>query len=86
MLVGIPSETRVSFDAHVSRRGEFVFRNVRRQNACLAPAIELVASGKVDVKTMATHHFGLKQARDAFELVSEYRDGVIKAMIHVSDK
>ena len=44
-------------------------------------AVDLIASGKVNVDFMVTHHFPLEQTKDAFELVAGYRDGVIKAMI-----
>ena len=32
---------------------------------------------------MVTHRFGMEQAKDAFELVADYRDGVVKAMIEM---
>jgi L-iditol 2-dehydrogenase len=57
---------------------------VRRQNQCLAPAIEMVARGAVDLDPLATHHFPLAEAQAAFELVAGYRDGVVKAIIHLS--
>jgi L-iditol 2-dehydrogenase len=84
LLVGIPDDERIAFDIHLARRRELVLQNVRRQNRCLQPAIELVAEGKVDVRPLATHHFELTQAQEAFETVAEYRDGVVKAMIHVT--
>jgi len=30
---------------------------------------------------MITHRFKLEQTQDAFDLVAEYRDGVVKALI-----
>jgi threonine dehydrogenase-like Zn-dependent dehydrogenase len=84
MLVGIPPTREVSFDVHAARVHELVFRNVRRQKGCIAPVIGLIAQGHVDTAPMLTHHFPLDAIRDAFELVAAYRDGVIKAMIHVS--
>jgi len=84
VLVGIPEVERISFDIHTARRRELALQNVRRQNRCMQPAIELVASGKVKVDELATHHFDLAESREAFEMVSDYRDGVIKAIIHVT--
>jgi L-iditol 2-dehydrogenase len=83
MLVGIPAEDRISLDIHTARRRELRFRNVRRQNRCLRAALDLIAAKKVNVDPLATHHFQLAQAQEAFDLVAEYRDGVIKAMIHI---
>jgi L-iditol 2-dehydrogenase len=84
VLVGIPAEDRISLDIHVARRRELMLQNVRRQNLCLAPALELVAKGKICVDPLATHHFDLDEAQQAFQTVAEYRDGVVKAMIHVN--
>jgi threonine dehydrogenase-like Zn-dependent dehydrogenase len=50
---------------------------------CVEEALEMIASGKIDVGNMATHHFPLSQAKEAFDLVASYRDGVMKAMINI---
>jgi threonine dehydrogenase-like Zn-dependent dehydrogenase len=46
-------------------------------------AIRLVASGMVDVAALATHHVPLERITEAFELVADYDDGVLRAMIQV---
>jgi threonine dehydrogenase-like Zn-dependent dehydrogenase len=66
------------------RRKELVLQNVRRQNECVEPAMEMVASGRIDVLPLATHHFPMDRAKDAFDLVDGYRDSVVKAVVHVS--
>lgn len=81
ILIGIPRLDRVSFAIDLLRRKEITIVNIRRQNLCTQMAIDLVASGKVDVDFMITHHFPLERTKDAFELVAGYRDGVIKAII-----
>jgi len=86
VMVGIPEFDEVSFQAHSLRRKELTIKNVRRQNHCMAPAIELVSSGRINVDPLMTHHFPLREAGTAFDLVSGYRDGVIKAIIHVADQ
>jgi threonine dehydrogenase-like Zn-dependent dehydrogenase len=43
----------------------------------------MIASGKVNVDAMVTHNFTIDQAQEAFELVADYRDGVVKAMINL---
>lgn len=85
VMVGIPRENRVSFDINMLRRKELVLRNVRRQNRCVQAAIDAIAGGLIDIAPLVTHRFGLDHAREAFELVSDYRDGVVKAMVHVAD-
>jgi L-iditol 2-dehydrogenase len=84
MLVGIPPTVEVQFDAHLMRTKELTFRSVRRQNGCVAPAVELLHSGRIDAAPLLTHQFPLDRIRDAFELVAGYRDGVIKAVVDLS--
>jgi len=83
MLVGIPRFARVSFSIDKIRRKELALINVRRQNNCTQKAIDLQANGKVNLDFMVTHHFKLEEARQAFDMVAQYDDGVIKAMIEM---
>jgi len=48
-------------------------------------ALEIVASGRVNVKPLVTHHFNLRQSQEAFEVAETGRDGAIKVAIQVSD-
>jgi L-iditol 2-dehydrogenase len=84
MIAGIPEGDRVCFSPDLMRRKELGFQNVRRQNGCTRDAIDMVAAGKVRLDAMVTHTFSLAQTAEAFELVADYRDGVVKAMIEVS--
>ncbi len=83
MLVGIPRQDRISLSIDKIRRKEVTIVNVRRQNGCTQAAMDLVASGKVNVDFMVTHRFGLDDVQDAFEMVAAYRDGAVKAMIEM---
>ncbi len=84
LILGIPDTNRVSFDVHKLRRKEISIQNVRRQNNCTQPAIDLIENKQLDIDFMATHHFSFEQTAEAFEMVASYEDGVIKAMIQVS--
>jgi len=82
MLVGIPGKlNRISLDINQLRRKEICIQNVRRQNECVDKAIELIATKAVDIDYLITHRFAYDRTADAFELVADYRDGVLKAMI-----
>jgi threonine dehydrogenase-like Zn-dependent dehydrogenase len=83
ILTGIPRLDRISFAIDYLRRKEITIVNIRRQNQCTQKAIDLIASGNVDVDFMITHHFPLEKTQEAFDLVAGYNDGVIKAMIEV---
>jgi L-iditol 2-dehydrogenase len=81
MLIGIPEFDRVSFRIDRIRRKEITVINVRRQNRCGPAAVDMVASGKADINFMITHRFRIDHAKEAFETVAGYKDGVVKAMI-----
>lgn len=83
VLVGIPPDAQYTFNMDLMRRKELTIINVRRQNHCVEDAIELVASGKIDVGKMVTHNFALEDTPTAFEIVEAYKDGAIKAMINL---
>lgn len=48
-------------------------------------AIDLLASGKVDVKPLITHTYKLEETLQAFETARTGREGAIKVMIHCQD-
>jgi L-iditol 2-dehydrogenase len=81
LIVGIPEVDRISFDISKIRRKEISIQNVRRQNHSIQPVIDLSASNKWSPNIMITHRFPLEKANDAFEIVSDYKDGVIKALL-----
>ncbi|MHC4562426.1 MAG: zinc-dependent alcohol dehydrogenase [Planctomycetota bacterium] len=86
MVIGTPETKTITINYDIARRREHTVQMVRRQNRMTGPALDLVASGRVDVARLVTHHFGLDQAAEALEMVLGYRDGVIKAMMHVTDE
>ena len=81
IIVGIPREEQIWFAIDEIRRKEITIVNIRRQNNCTQKAIDLIASGKAKIDFMVTHRFSFEQAKEAFDVVSEHRDGVIKALI-----
>lgn len=80
ICTGIPPEGRYTFDMDMMRRKEITIVNVRRQNHCVEKSIELIKNG-LPVEQMVTHHFKPEATQKAFEMVADYQDGVIKAMI-----
>lgn len=81
VVVGIPPISRLSFDMNYYRRKELSVQNVRRQNGCAKDALALIAAGKVDLGPQITHRFRLAQVQEAYDLVADYNDGVVKAVI-----
>ncbi len=83
MIVGIPEVDEVSFLIHELRRKEITIVNVRRQNHCTQKAIDLLTSRKINMDSLVTHRFPLEETPKAFDLVANYRDGVMKTMIRI---
>lgn len=81
VLTGISGEEYGAFPVDVARRKELTVTWCRRFRFNFPTAIDLVSRGRIEVRSLLTHSFPLEQARDAFELVCEARDNVLKASI-----
>lgn len=81
ILAGIPADDRTSFSASVARRKGLTIKLVRRMKFTYPRAIKLVESGRVDVRSLVTHHFPLENALEAFS-VALRREG-LKIIIDV---
>ena len=82
VLIGIPQASRISGDIDLLRRKEIRVQNIRRQNESSAATIKAIDENNVDLTPYKTHNFTPEQSQEAFELVRDYRDGVIKAFIN----
>jgi L-iditol 2-dehydrogenase len=85
IIAGIPTDDTMNMNASTVRRKGLSIKIVRRMKHTYPRAIRLVQTGMVDVKPLATHQFPLERIDEAFELVADYRDGVLRAMIQISD-
>jgi L-iditol 2-dehydrogenase len=83
VIVGIPETDQSSFAVHDARRKGLTFINVRRQNECIEPVIDLINEGRIRPDFMITHRFSIARTAEAFELLADYRDGVIKAIVDI---
>ena len=83
VIIGIPDVPRISFAMDRIRKKELCIQNVRRQNGYVQPAIDFITAGN-PVDFMITHTFSLEESGEAFSLVADYGDGVVKAMVEVA--
>jgi threonine dehydrogenase-like Zn-dependent dehydrogenase len=81
--IGIPPVDQITLPASHPRRKQLTVQFVRRSAHSIRQALDLVATGKIDIKPWVTHRFPLEKASDAFELVGAYADGVLKAVIEM---
>ena len=81
IIVGIPETDRWSMSVDDTRRKEMSVYFVRREVDCVIPALEMMKEGRIKTGNMITHRFPFANAKEAFDLVAGYKDGVMKAMI-----
>ena len=55
--------------------------SIRYTTGCYPTAVDLVASGKIDVKRLITNRYKFEEAEQAFEVVKAGRSDVFKVMI-----
>ncbi|MCS7306574.1 MAG: alcohol dehydrogenase catalytic domain-containing protein [Thermoguttaceae bacterium] len=85
LWLGIPPDEQVAVPAHLARRKEITLQLVRRQRGCIQPVLDAMAQGRLDPLWWITHRYPLEKIDEAFELVAQYRDGVLKAIIHLPE-
>ena len=81
MIIGIPETNYWRFSVDKLRHKEITIINVRRQLDCVQPVLDLIKTKEIDPSIMLTHRFPFSETKKAFDLVSGYQDGVMKAMI-----
>lgn len=82
VLVGIPSQQVLYVDLHTAMSKELEIQTVKRSNHRGHEAIQLIAAGKIP-DTLITHRLELAHTGEAFQLVSDYKDGVGKLVVEV---
>lgn len=81
IVIGIPEFDRWSMNVETTRRREISLQFIRRQVDCVEQALEMMNNGSISIENMVTHRFPFERTKEAFDIVSDYRDGVMKAMI-----
>lgn len=79
-MIGMPKQD-VALPLAELNPNEVSLSLVNRYNHTWPLAIELVASGRIDVSDLITHHFSLEESADALTLAGRVPDS-IKAVIH----
>ena len=81
IVVGIPEFDLWSLSVEKTRRKEISIQFIRRQVDCVEQTLDLMKNGRIKIENMITHRFPFERTKEAFDLVADYRDGVMKAMI-----
>ncbi len=80
-MIGMSKEEAIALPLSQLNVNELTISLVNRYQNTWPLAIALIASGRVDVDPLITHHFPLEQTEDALLLGSTVKDSV-KAVIH----
>jgi L-iditol 2-dehydrogenase len=75
VLVGIPCEDRTTFTASTARGKDLTIRVVHRMKHTYPRVLQLVQSGRADVRSLVTHRFPLAEAPAAFAAAAR-REGI----------
>lgn len=81
VIFGIPPGDDVKVDPHLIRRKEVTIYNVRRSAFTTPVALAMIKQSPLFQK-LITHRFPLDRASEGFQILSGYKDGVIKAVVH----
>ncbi len=85
MLVGLPPDPMVELDIVSAASNEIDIRGQFRYANCYPSAIALTAAGRIDVKSLVTHHFPLSHTSEALRFADEAKSEALKVMVDVID-
>jgi L-iditol 2-dehydrogenase len=86
VLAGIPDGDVYTLPAAEARRRGLKIKFARRMGDDFPRAIDLVSSGRVNVKAVVTHRESLDAAPEVFEALAQKRLGYLKALLYPNGK
>jgi L-iditol 2-dehydrogenase len=81
VVVGIPHPDRVTFDSTIPRRKELTVIFSRRSRHTLEEAINLLATGQVDLASLPTREYTLEQTQEALEATAARPGDMLRAIV-----
>jgi threonine dehydrogenase-like Zn-dependent dehydrogenase len=84
VLIGMPPGDTAEININDLIVREIKLRPIFRYNNTFPTGVQLLSSGKVDVKPLLSKTFSLSQVPEAFEYVAAHRDTCVKAVVEVA--
>lgn len=81
--IGIPSELDMPIDLHMAMAKELKIQTLKRSNHCSAKAIKLMQAAFIP-DGVITHTMPLEKTPEAFDMLTNYRDGAGKIVIEIA--
>ena len=86
LLIGLPPDPMVELDIVSVASKEVDIRGQFRYAHCYPTALALTAAGRVDVKSLVTHHFPLSQVAEALKFADESKAKAVKVVVDVTEE
>lgn len=85
VLVGMPPGDAVPVNINDLIVREITLRPIFRYNNTFPTGVDLIASGKVDVKPLISKRFELSEVPQAFQYVVDNRETCVKAIVNIGE-
>ncbi len=85
VLIGMPVGDTASVNINDLIVREITLKPIFRYNNTFPTGVDLIASGKVDVKLLISRRFELSEVPEAFEYVLENRETCVKAIVNIGE-
>ena len=81
VLIGIPSEPGIPVDFWRALDCEATIHVQKRSNGKAEEALSMLERGLIHSNAIMSHSFQLENGQEAFDMMADYRDGIIKPLI-----
>lgn len=81
VMIGFALEDNFPYPLVTAMAKEIDIVTVFRYANAYQSSVNLVSAGRIDLKSLITHHFPLEEAERALQLSDRREDGVVKAMV-----
>ena len=80
-LVGMPSVDDFELPVYTMIGKELTVGGLFRYANCYPASIAGIASGRIDVKSLITHHYSLDECPEAMEFAATQKDKALKVVV-----